>query len=244
MDSRAHTRGGCSVWPLPPSLPLADGACVACKFGCERLLSTRSRRARCSEAVVGIYGTSRSNCAARHPDILRLTEACAERSTPNPRQSSGSVFAFRVIGGSLRARQPWRIFACSSKPSLAHTTNAMWNTTPLPAMKESRAQVVSALAIALVAAAATYSGSTASAELRAYDDLVSQARRCGANDRCVVAGGVKGCRCAVPVRAEERGRVDDAAHVSQCAQVERLYCPQLSAPRCEKGLCTADESHE
>lgn len=42
MDSRAHTRGGCSVWPLPPSLPLADGACVACKFGCERLLSTLS----------------------------------------------------------------------------------------------------------------------------------------------------------------------------------------------------------
>ena len=104
--------------------------------------------------------------------------------------------------------------------------------------------VVSALAIALIAAAAAYSGSTASADLRGYDDLVSQARRCGANDRCVVAGGVTGCRCAVPIRAEERGRVDDAAHASRCAQVERLYCPPLSAPRCEKGLCTADEARE
>ena len=104
-------------------------------------------------------------------------------------------------------------------------------------------QVVSALAIALIAAAA-YSGSAASADLRGYDDLVSQARRCGANDRCVVAGGVRGCRCAVPVRAEERGRVDDAAQASRCAQVERLYCPPLSAPRCEKGRCTADEARE
>lgn len=111
-------------------------------------------------------------------------------------------------------------------------------------MNESRMHVVSALAITLIAAVAAYSGSTESADLRGYDDLVSRARQCGADDRCVVAGGVKGCRCAVPVRAEERGHVDDAAHRSQCAQVERLYCPQLSAPRCEKGLCTADESRE
>jgi hypothetical protein len=81
-------------------------------------------------------------------------------------------------------------------------------------------------------------------KIQAYDDVVTEARRCSAGDACVIAGGVRGCRCAVAVRASAKQRVDSAAKEAACEQVERLYCPPLSNPRCEKSVCIATPAVE
>jgi hypothetical protein len=73
-----------------------------------------------------------------------------------------------------------------------------------------------------------------------YDEVVSGARRCTAQEKCVVAGGLRGCRCPVAVRENAKGAVDAAARVSSCEQVERLYCPPLTNAHCEKEYCVAD----
>lgn len=73
-----------------------------------------------------------------------------------------------------------------------------------------------------------------------YDEVVSGARRCTAQEKCVVAGGLRGCRCPVAVRENAKGAVDAAARVSNCEQVERLYCPPLTNAHCEKEYCVAD----
>ena len=80
--------------------------------------------------------------------------------------------------------------------------------------------------------------------MRVYDDIVAEARHCAAQEKCSVAGGVKGCRCPVAVRASTKQRVDDAAREASCQQVERLYCPPLKNPRCEKQMCVADQVSE
>ena len=75
--------------------------------------------------------------------------------------------------------------------------------------------------------------------LAAYDQLISESKRCDAEAQCTVAGGVKGCRCASPVRSDAKARVDAAAQGAVCPAVERLYCPPLKQPRCEAGVCVA-----
>jgi hypothetical protein len=80
--------------------------------------------------------------------------------------------------------------------------------------------------------------------LRTYDEIVADARRCVAGDHCLVAGGVRGCRCPVAIRASMQPRVDDAARERSCGQIERLYCPPLGNPRCEMQMCIADEVRE
>jgi hypothetical protein len=74
-----------------------------------------------------------------------------------------------------------------------------------------------------------------------YDEIVSSARRCNAREACAIAGGVRGCRCPVAVRASTKQAVDDAAQAATCEQVERLFCPPLRNPRCEKDACIADQ---
>jgi hypothetical protein len=77
-----------------------------------------------------------------------------------------------------------------------------------------------------------------------YDDIMSGARRCTSQETCAVAGGVRGCRCPVAVRANAKGAVDAAARAASCEQVERLYCPPLVNPRCVNGTCVADPAPE
>ena len=84
----------------------------------------------------------------------------------------------------------------------------------------------------------------ASDALRAYDAVVANARRCAGEEKCLIAGGVKGCRCAVAVRRDAKAEVDQAARVATCPQVERLYCPPLENPRCEARQCVADQVRE
>jgi hypothetical protein len=74
-----------------------------------------------------------------------------------------------------------------------------------------------------------------------YDEIVSGARRCSAQEACAIAGGVRGCRCPVAVRAGTKQAVDDAAQAASCEQVERLFCPPLRNPRCEREACIADQ---
>ena len=77
-----------------------------------------------------------------------------------------------------------------------------------------------------------------------YDEIVADARRCPAQEQCSIAGGVTGCRCPVAVRADAKASVDAAAREARCAQTERLYCPPLENPRCEKQVCVADQVRE
>ena len=77
-----------------------------------------------------------------------------------------------------------------------------------------------------------------------YDEIVSGARRCTAQEACAIAGGVRGCRCPVAVRASTKQAVDDAAQAASCEQVERLFCPPLRNPRCEREVCIADQVSE
>lgn len=74
-----------------------------------------------------------------------------------------------------------------------------------------------------------------------YDDIVADARSCTASQTCSIAGGIKGCRCPVPVRESAKERVGNAAREASCAETERLYCPSLKNPRCEKQVCIADQ---
>lgn len=74
-----------------------------------------------------------------------------------------------------------------------------------------------------------------------YDDIVADARRCIALQTCSIAGGVKGCRCPVSVRESAKERVGNAAREASCAETERLYCPPLKNPHCEKQVCIADQ---
>jgi len=74
-----------------------------------------------------------------------------------------------------------------------------------------------------------------------YDEIVSGARRCTAQEACAIAGGVRGCRCPVAVRASMKQAVDQAAQAASCDQVERLFCPTLRNPRCEREICIADQ---
>src|SRR5262245_4856752 len=87
-------------------------------------------------------------------------------------------------------------------------------------------------------------GITAGDSVPAYDEIVARARRCPALEPCAIAGGVKGCRCPVAVRADAREAVSAAAQETRCAQTERLYCPRLEHPRCEKQVCVADQVRE
>jgi hypothetical protein len=73
-----------------------------------------------------------------------------------------------------------------------------------------------------------------------YDEIVSGARRCRAQEACAIAGGVQGCRCSVAVRASRKQAVDEAARLASCEQVERLFCPPLRNPRCDREACIAD----
>ena len=77
------------------------------------------------------------------------------------------------------------------------------------------------------------------------DEIVARARA-GAllNRRARIAGGVRGCRCPAAVRASTKQAVDDAAQAARCEQVERLFCPPLRNPRCEREVCVADEVPE
>ena len=77
-----------------------------------------------------------------------------------------------------------------------------------------------------------------------YDEIVSGARRCSAQDACAIAGGVQGCRCPVAVSASRKQAVDEAARAASCEQVERLFCPPLRNPRCEREACIADQVPE
>ena len=90
---------------------------------------------------------------------------------------------------------------------------------------------------------ATTSRSTKSG-LELYDEVVADARRCASEEKCAIAGGVKGCRCPVAVRDSAKARVDKAAREASCEQVERLFCPPLQNPRCEKETCIADQVDE
>jgi len=63
-------------------------------------------------------------------------------------------------------------------------------------------------------------------------------------EKCSVSGGVKGCRCPIAVRATASSLVDAAAQHVSCPQMERLYCPPLVDPRCERQVCVADEARE
>lgn len=80
--------------------------------------------------------------------------------------------------------------------------------------------------------------------IEACDRIVANARQCTAQEQCSIAGGVKGCRCPVAVRADAQGRVDAAAQEVTCALPERLYCPPLRNPRCDKQTCVADGVYE
>lgn len=73
-----------------------------------------------------------------------------------------------------------------------------------------------------------------------YDRIVAEAKRCTADESCIVAGGVKGCRCQTAVRASEAQRVSAMAQSITCPQIERLYCPPLRAPHCIDGRCAAE----
>lgn len=73
-----------------------------------------------------------------------------------------------------------------------------------------------------------------------YDRIVAEAKRCTADEPCIVAGGVKGCRCPTALRASQAQRVSAMAQGAMCPQIERLYCPPLRAPRCIDGRCAAD----
>lgn len=77
-----------------------------------------------------------------------------------------------------------------------------------------------------------------------YDEIVARAGRCTAQQACAIAGGVRGCRCPAAVRASTKQAVDDAAQAARCEQVERLFCPPLRNPRCEREVCVADEVPE
>jgi hypothetical protein len=76
--------------------------------------------------------------------------------------------------------------------------------------------------------------------LDSYDDVVSEATRCDGTERCVLAGGVPGCRCEVAVRASAAEQVDEAADATGCPHVERLACVPLEKLRCEAGRCMGD----
>jgi hypothetical protein len=80
--------------------------------------------------------------------------------------------------------------------------------------------------------------------LELYDKIVADAQRCAPEEKCAVAGGVQGCRCPVAVRASAKQVVDKAAGEASCEQVERLYCPPLKNPRCQKQACIADQVRE
>jgi hypothetical protein len=80
--------------------------------------------------------------------------------------------------------------------------------------------------------------------LSIYDKIVAGARPCIVEGQCSIAGGVKGCRCPVAVRAGAKGQVDAAARKASCPQTERLYCPPLENPRCENQVCVAKENDE
>ena len=80
--------------------------------------------------------------------------------------------------------------------------------------------------------------------LETYDRVVAEARRCEPGTPCAIAGGVKGCRCPVAVRADMKERVDAAARSAVCRQVERLDCMPLRNAHCENGVCVADEARE
>src|SRR5688572_17485269 len=82
------------------------------------------------------------------------------------------------------------------------------------------------------------------AAISTYDQVVSGARRCTAQEMCAIAGGVRGCRCPVAVRASTKQAVDEAAQAASCEQVERLFCPALRNPRCEREICIADQVSE
>jgi hypothetical protein len=87
-------------------------------------------------------------------------------------------------------------------------------------------------------------GMHCSHSLTIYDKIVADSRWCAAQEKCSVAGGVKGCRCPVAVRAGDKARVDANAGNATCAQTERLYCPLLQNPRCEENVCVADKVRE
>jgi hypothetical protein len=78
-----------------------------------------------------------------------------------------------------------------------------------------------------------------SGALAEYDQLITASKRCNPDDRCVVAGGIKGCRCSTAVRSEAQARVEGAAQGAVCPAIERLYCPPLKDPRCDAGICVA-----
>lgn len=79
----------------------------------------------------------------------------------------------------------------------------------------------------------------AATSLAVYDALVAAGRICAQHDACVVAGGVKGCRCPLAVRADAASEIAVAARAAQCPQIERLYCPPLANPVCAQGRCAA-----
>ena len=105
--------------------------------------------------------------------------------------------------------------------------------------------VIVQISVTVVLGALTLSPSHAASDrgnerpLAEYDQLISESKRCNPDDRCVVAGGVKGCRCSTAVRSEAKARIEAAAQGATCPAVERLYCPPLKDPRCEARICVA-----
>lgn len=103
-------------------------------------------------------------------------------------------------------------------------------------MRISLIVVLSALTVPLAPAASERRDER---PLTAYDQLIAEFKSCKLDERCAIAGGVKGCRCPGAVRAEAKARIDAAAQAATCPAVERLYCPPLKDPRCEASVCTA-----
>lgn len=126
-------------------------------------------------------------------------------------------------------------------------TTVVWTgfpETPRWGARMTRMALLTSMALGCHVSLATAAEPIADRSLAKYDQLVADSRRCEAEERCSLAGGVKGCRCPVSVRAGTKARVEAAARAASCAAVERLYCPPFENPRCKNNVCVADQVRE
>jgi hypothetical protein len=95
----------------------------------------------------------------------------------------------------------------------------------------------------LTAAAITLFACGGAGDMAEYDRVVADASRCTAGDACVIAGGVHPCRCRAAIRSDAATLVEAAVDRAECPEgPERLFCPELSEPRCDGSRCLADHA--
>jgi hypothetical protein len=97
----------------------------------------------------------------------------------------------------------------------------------------------------IVAAVLVVAGTSCTDGISEYDEAVTAAVSCTADETCVIAGGVWGCRCPVAVVADQEADVNQAAAEAECPdEYERLACVPVVNPRCDNGRCLADTQQE